>query len=143
MSTVIFCTAKLPFARYIAWWTRGYGHAAIVSELRPGMWLDATFSGFDYHPARTSLHKFDIVELPFDLEDVAQKYIGTRYNFRGLIATFLRFRWNPNGLYCSQAILRMCAEAGHPMIDPSDEDEIDPVQCRNILKAYLRGLWKK
>ena len=142
MSKVIFCTKKLPFARYIAWWTRGYGHAALISDRRPGMWLEATFSGVDYYPAPPleSLHKYDIVELPFDIEEAGIKHIGTRYNFRGIIASFFHFRWKPNGRFCDQEILRMLAESGHPIIDESLEDEIDPVQCRNLLNAYLRGM---
>ena len=145
MSKVIFCTKKLPFARYIAWWTRGYGHAALISDGRPGMWLEATFHGVDYYkaPPLESLYKYDIVELPFDIERFGFYLIGSRYNFRGIIASWLKFRWNPNGLFCSQLILRLCAKSGHPVIDESLEDEIDPVQCRNLLNAYLRGLNRK
>ena len=142
MSKVIFCTKKLPFARYIAWWTRGYGHAALISDRRPGMWLEATFHGVDYYPAPSldSLYKYDIVELPFDIEGAGIEHIGIDYSFRTIVATFFHFRTKPKGRVCSQEILRMVAESGHPIIDESLEDEIDPVQCRNLLNAYLRGL---
>lgn len=139
-STIIFVTRNSLPSRYIAWWTRGFAHVALVSDRRPGMWLDARHGGVMYREPETNLHAYQTIRLPFDIEDAARRHIGEGFNYRGLIAAYFHFRWASSGRYCAQSILRWIAESGHPIIDESLEDEIDPVRCRDLITAYMRGL---
>lgn len=138
-SRVIFCTADKPLARFIAWWTVGYAHAALI--LPSGEWLDARGSGVRVRPPETGLHAHEIVELPFDIAPAFRTLVGRGYNFRGVIAQWLRFRWrSANRLFCDQAILAACRLAGHAVCEDGREDKVNPQGCCDMLRAYLRGL---
>lgn len=117
-------------------WSRSDRH----SRLRPGTWLDAQGGGVAYREPPSDVTHSEVVTLPFDIETPLARRVGEPYNFRGILAFWLRIRWKPRGLFCSQAILRACAEAGHAVVDEADEDEVDPQRCYLLLKAYLRGL---
>lgn len=140
MSQVIFCTVDLPLARVIAWLTRGYGHAALVSSKQPGKWLDARGSGVAYREPEAGLHRFETVDLPFDIEEAALKHLGEVYNYRGIWAFLFHFYWHAKGVFCSQSIFEWCRESGHPIVDPVYEDQISPGEGCRLLKAYVRGL---
>lgn len=140
MPKVVFCTVNLVGARAIAWAQRGYGHAALVSERHPGMWLDARATGVTYRAPETGLHASEEVELPFDIEEAAIKHLGERYNFRGLFAFAFHFYWHARGVFCSQAILQWCRESGHSIVPEGTEDLISPIECCRLLKAYTAGL---
>lgn len=139
MSKLIFCTVNLPLARLIDWYTVGYGHAALM--LDNGNWLDARGSGVKERPPEENLYKSEVVELPYDIEPGMRRLVGLGYNFKGVIAQFLHFRWSGHGaMFCDQALYAASRLVGHPVIVTGREDKSSPIACADVFKAYVRGL---
>lgn len=138
-SKVIFCTSNLPLARFIDWYTNGYGHAALV--LDNGNWLDSRGSGVRERPPEKNLYRFKVVELPFDIEPAMQTLRGRGYNFKGILAQFFHFRWRGGkAVFCDQAILMACRLVNHQTCDEDFEDKATPMVCMQLIKSHLRGL---
>lgn len=116
----------------------GYAHAALV--LPNGNWLDARGSGVRERAPETGLHACEFVELPYDIEPGMRQLAGSGYNFKGVLAQFLHFRWSgEKTLFCDQALYVASRLVGHPVIDEDREDKTSPVVCCDVFKAYVRG----
>lgn len=138
-SKIIFCTSKLPLARFIAWFTVGYAHAALI--LPNGNWLDARGGGVKERAPEKNLLEYEIVTLPFDIENEMRSFIGKKYNFQGIVAQWLRFKWRSRDtMFCNESILAACRRKGRQIVDEGREDKMTPIGTCDSLKAYLRGL---
>lgn len=121
------------------------------TELKRDMVLDAHQTGFravSYALFKEKNHIIEVYEPRVNIDAAVPKaaeWLGTPYDFQGLfgglvvkVGQWLKRKWrNParsvNVVYCSESVIRGCAEVPYPGMEVLDPNDADPWELRNLL----------
>jgi len=123
------------------------------SELKMDVVLDAHETGFravGFELFKAKNYIVEVYQPKVNIDaavPVAAKWLGTPYDYEGLfggivvkLGQWLKHKWrNPvrsvNIVYCSESVIRSCAEVPYPGMEVLDPNDADPWELRNLLAS--------
>jgi hypothetical protein len=123
------------------------------AELQMDVVLDAHETGFravGYKLFREKNYIVEVYQPKVNIDaavPVAATWLGTPYDYKGLfggivvkLGQWLKRKWrnparNVNVVYCSESVIRACAEVPYPGMEVLDPNDADPWELRNLLKS--------
>jgi len=144
-------------SKIIMWFTKAKAsHTWLMyysAELKQDMVLDAHTTGFravGYDLFKRENHIIEVYQPATSIDGavpVAAQWLGTPYDYSGLlggiipkVGQWLKQKWrNPvhsvNIVYCSESVIRSCAEIWYPGMEKLDPNQADPWELRNLLAS--------